>query len=270
MSLRAAALVAVSLLLLAGCAAKPPTGEFKPTTFAPAVSGSVVTVFQPFAGANPASQAPPPANGPTQCAQNNATDPTGGQIPPGTLPAKCKGPYTTFALHADGLPMGSGSGYKLYAVGPGFEYEVCTVQIADTKASCTANNTKADMENQVKGVELRMDGFPFAMAKVPGNQTLVVNPAIAALKVEGSYKGHDLMVTVTGLPANATYKGKLYVADAASPTGFTAKETFDLKEGMTMYTSAEHNIADFAQFHIHVGDSALNLYKADLQTLATK
>lgn len=263
MSLRPVALLAVALFVLAGCAAKQPEGTLVSAEYAPPITGSITTVYQPFANPNPTSGVP--TAGPmTQCGQSNIPGPA--QPTTNQVVKQCKGPYTTFEVHAAGLPAASGSGYKLYAAGPSYEFEICTLQAgADASTgSCTANNTKEDMSAKVKEVQLRMDGF--TVATVPGaktaNQTLMLAPALGSIGVTGTYKGKHLEVTVTGLPANSTYTGKLYVTDAASPTGFTAKESFAITNGVNSYDSPEHNIVDFAEFHLHVGASALNLFKA--------
>jgi hypothetical protein len=257
MSLRILALLAVAALAVAGCAAKPPAGTLKALDYTLPVTGSVVTVYQPFTGQNPTSQAPMGAGDSTQCAQNQVPD----QGASGAVQPKCKGPYTTFDAHVT-LPPPSAGGFKLYAVGPGFEQELATLKAnADPALFVGSANVTEDLSAKVKQVEVRMDGVPVAVAPgTAGNQSFI--PAVTGLTVAGTYTGHHLEVTVNGLPANGTFMAKLYVADAASPTGYTAKEEFEVKDGTTSYDSKDHDIADFAQFHIHVGASMVNLYKA--------
>ncbi|HUR61058.1 MAG TPA: hypothetical protein VM286_01670 [Candidatus Thermoplasmatota archaeon] len=266
MSLRPMALLAVSLFVLAGCADKAPEGTLKSSAYSPPATGSIVAHYQPFTGANQASGIPNGAGQPAQCLQNQVSNPApaGGNPQDQALP-RCKGPYSTFALHADGLPLPSGSGYKLYAVGPGFEKELFAVQATDVKYA-GSTNVSEDLSAKVKEIQLRMDGFTYAAVPgAEGNHTLALAPALATVTAVGTYKGHHLEVTVAGLPGNATYTGKLYVADPASPTGFTAKESFPVQEGLNTYDSAEHDISDFGEFHIHVGASALNLYKGTFE-----
>jgi hypothetical protein len=262
MSLRLAALLAVAAFALAGCAAEPPAGTLKPLDYKLPVGGYVNVVYQPFTGANPTG-AVPTAGPTTQCAQNQAAD------PPGMGPVqRCKGPYTTFAAQAT-LPPPTAGGYKLYAVGPGFELEGFSFKGQDGAYAGSANVTNQDLSSKVKEFQVRMDGVP--LATVPGaagNHTLALAPAIAALTVTGSFTGRHLEVTVAGLPANGTYMGRLYVADPASPTGFTAKEMFEVKEGTTAFESKERDIAGYGEFHLHVGDSMVNLYKAAITPAA--
>lgn len=255
-TLRALALLAVATFALAGCAAKGPSGTLQPLGYEPPISGSVTTVYQPFTGGNPTG-ALPAAGGATRCAQDNATDPTG-MVPV----ARCKGPYTTFAAQAS-LPAPSAAGYRLYAVGPGYELEAFTFQAAGGNYTGSANVTNQDLEAKVKELQVRMGGVTIAVASgAAGTHDLEAAPAIAALSATGAYTGRHLEVTVAGLPANGTYMGRLYVADPASPTGYSAKESFEVKEGATSFDSQERDIADYAEFHIHVGTSMVNLFKA--------
>jgi hypothetical protein len=268
MSLRLLAVLAVATLAAAGCAAKAPAGTLKALDYKLPVTGSIVAFYQPFANPNPTG-AVPTAGPMTQCAQNQVPDPTG-MNPTGAVQPKCKGPYSTFEAHLM-LPDPTAGGYKVYAVGPGYELEVMSLKASGSSYAGTANVTTQDVSDKVRELQVRMDGVVLAVAPgTAGNHTLAVAPAVAALSVTGTYTGHHLEVTVAGLPANGTYMGKLYVADAASPTGYTAKEDFAVGNGKTTYDSKDHNIADFAQFHIHVGTSAVNLYKASIAPNAKK
>jgi hypothetical protein len=268
MSVRPVLLLGVVLAMtLAGCSAKLPTGTLQSLSYAPPLNGSVNEVYQPAANRNPTGVVPM-VGGQTECAQGGVP-----VSPPGaTNPlAPCKGPYSTFDAGFSGLPAPAGSGYKLYAVGPGSELDLGDLKAGTATGSYAlhTNITDRDVHDKVAALQLRMDGFVLATAPgTQGNHTFALAEPIARITVSGTFTGHHLELTVSGLPGNATYMGKLYVADATNPTGFSPKEDFPVHEGTTTYDSKDHAIGDFAQFHIHVGTSALNLYKGSF-ALAT-
>jgi hypothetical protein len=264
MSLRLLAILAVAALAFSGCASKPPAGTLKQLDYQPPVSGSIVALYQPFANPNPSGQVP--TAGPmTQCSQSS--------IPPAAQPTtdpvlpQCKGPFSTFEAHAV-LPDPSAGGYKVYAVGPGYELEVMSLKASGGKYAGTATAPE-DLSAKVQQLQIRMDGVPVAVAPgAAGNQTLMVTPAVAALKVVGTFTGRHLDLQVTGLPANGTYMARLYAKDAASPTGVTPKETFEVREGANAYDAKDMDVGAYAEFHIHVGASAVTLYKAAIEPAA--
>ncbi|MEA3144036.1 MAG: hypothetical protein QOG31_1360 [Thermoplasmata archaeon] len=259
MSIRIVAILAVAALAAAGCAAKAPSGTLKALDYKAPVGGSIVATYQPFVGANPTG-AVPMAGQQTQCAQ--------GSIPPQAQPstdpvvARCKGPYSTFSAQA-ALPEPSAGGYKVYAVGPGYELEVMSLKGSAGSFAGTANVTTEDLSAKVKTLEVRMDGVAVASAPgTAGNHTLALAPTLAGLTVTGTFSGKHLDLSIAGLPANGTFVGRLYAADPASPTGYSPKESFEVHAGTVSFDSPTTNIGDYAEFHIHVGASAVNLYKA--------
>ena len=83
---------------------------------------------------------------------------------------------------------------------------------------------------------------------------------MAAVTATGTYQGKVLNVTVSGLPAAGSFVGRLYTCDPESML-LSIAETFPVNNGGTEFT-APLDIADYAEFHIHVGTSLINLYKA--------
>ncbi|HEX2065357.1 MAG TPA: hypothetical protein VHI93_00955 [Candidatus Thermoplasmatota archaeon] len=258
MSPRLLPLLVVALVAASGCASQGPSGTVKALDYQVPVFGSVLVAYQPFSGANPTGGLP--QGDATQCAHDQLPPPPAGAAP---LPP-CRGPYSDFRLQAT-LPPPASGGYKLYAVGPGFERELAA--LAGEAGSYSAHaNVSQDLSAQVEELQVRMEGLPIAVADgAAGNHTLALAPALGQITVSGTFTGRHLEVTVAGLPANATYVARLYVADPASPTGHTATESFEVRNGVTAH-DAQQDIADFSEFHIHVGTSMVNLYKATLAT----
>src|ERR1051326_4837953 len=190
-SLRVLARLAVATLAAAGCAAKAPHGTLQSLDFKAPLNGYVMATYQPFTGANPTSSVP--TAGPmTECSQSNLP----AQAQPTTDPyvPQCNGPYTIFPSHAS-LPDPSADGYKLYAVGPGFELEAFSFKGSGGSYAGPAPTT-AGLPPKVKKLQIRVDGVTLAVAPgTAGNQTFTLAPALAALSVSGTYTGHHLEVT---------------------------------------------------------------------------
>ena len=79
----------------------------------------------------------------------------------------------------------------------------------------------------------------------------------------------------TSNPAEATVSAMATVEehglrDVFRPMGVTPKETFEVKEGANAFDAKDANIGDYVEFHIHVGTSAVTLYKASIEPPAKK
>jgi hypothetical protein len=116
-------------------------------------------------------------------------------------------------------------------------------------------------------VELRLDDFLYAVAPTgAGLQHFALAPGVNGLTVTGSYVAHNLEVSVSGLAAtNGTYMGMLYLPNPDGTVQSTPTESFPIgADGTFKYESKAHVIGDFVQFHVHFGESKLNLYKAKI------
>lgn len=267
------ALAAVLLFALAGCSSKEPTGKLESLNFATPVMGKADLFYQPFANSNQASGLPSPANSTLQCAQGS--DPTG-QLPV----AHCKGPYTTISVTmSDLFKEGTGQTYQVSLTGPG-KAPLAIGTLAGGAGSpsnvTVAKNVTADLSGKYDKVEVRLNDFLYAVASAgsaaaPAAGSRVTNaltlaPGVNAVTVTGTYTGHHLEVMVANLaPTNETYMGMLYMPNADGTAQSAPTESFAIKgDGTVTYDSQAHAISDFVQFHIHVGESKLNLYKAHI------
>lgn len=256
--------VAVCLLsfTLAGCSDPAPTGKLANLNFATPVGGQAVVDYQPFEGANPGGGAPDPLNGTLQCAQD--------QVPPGPVPSPlppCKGPWTAVQVNlANAAEPGAGT-YNVYLTGPAATpRQIGTLTMTGTNATMAPFNVTQDLSGVYDKVEVRLDDFLLAVAPATeGPQMLALAAGVNTVTAEGTYVGSKLDVTIAGLPAsNATYMGALYLRNPDGSVAAAPAEMFPVTNGPRSYESKAHAIVDFAEFHVHVGDSKVNLYKASI------
>lgn len=195
-----------------------------------------------------------------------ALDPVTSLDPTGVLPIKpCVAASSQMVLSAN-LPSPAGASYNVYLVG-GSAGERSVGDLADGgPGTYILDQTfPEDLTGQHSQLEIRLKGYVVATAPAtPGDQTFQLAP-ISGIKVDAPFEGGQLSLTISGLQENGTYKGRLYTKDPASGAVAPA-EFFDVKNGATIYSAKEGKaIADYAELHIHVGDSSLNLYKASIK-----
>ena len=158
------------------------------------------------------------------------------------------------------LPTPDASGYHVFLTGTAARDLGALVADAANMWELAINYTE-DLSAGVTGVELRMGDLVLATASGgEGTNTFTVASDLAP-SVQGTYRGKVLNVTVGGLPANATYTGRLYALDAESGL-LTPGDFFPLAVGAPSEHEAEINIEEYSEFHVHVGTSSVNLYKA--------
>lgn len=241
----------VALSLLAGCSDSPPSGDLPAGSPGLAIDGNVVAEYTPASsGGNPL---PPPAN----CLQDNSP------VPPPAGATPCVPASSSFKVHFMALPTPDASGYHVFLTGAAARDLGALMANEANMWELTANLTE-DVSAGVTGVELRMGSFVIATASgAEGTNTFAVAEGLGAVSATGTYKGKDLTVTVSGLPANGTYMGRLYTLDEES--GILAPgEFFPITPDTATEFRAELNIGDYSEFHVHVGTSAVNLYKATI------
>jgi hypothetical protein len=237
----------LALAVLAGCNDAPPSGTLSTAASGLGVDGDISIDYQP--AEYPAGQVP--EVGQMLCP------------PPGLGLPECVPPSSTFAAHFMALPTPIAAGYTLVLVGSAGERSLGSLTMDEGNMWNFNTSLNEDLTGQYDTVELRMDAFVFATASAAeGDQAFALANGLTAVQVDGTYKGKLLTVNVSGLPANATYSGYLYTLDEES--GLLSRgNPFPIVNGANEHT-AELNIADYAEFHIHVGTSMVNLYKATI------
>jgi hypothetical protein len=264
------ALVVLSLLLLAslaGCSKAPPHGELAAGEPAFTLDGTSDLKYTAFSsGGNPTGVIPMAGNT-TECAQDQLP-----QDPAQSPVQKCTKASSVVHAHFMTLPAPGADVYELFLTGGTTavkEMDVGQV-MPDANNMWDINKTyPQDLSKHFTTVELRLGSFVVAMspAAQSGSEKFAVPKELAGLDAKGTYKGKMLDVTVSGLPGNGTFVGRLYTQDAKTCL-LTAAETFPLHNGANSFNSTKLNIAQYAEFHIHVGSSLINLYKAKVAASA--
>jgi len=259
-----AVLAILSAALLAGCSAKVPTGTLATVSYAPTVDGGAKVHYEPFSGANQAAGSPADAQ---KCAQDQL---------PGQVPVQhCRGPWTTVAVNVT-APLAGDQAYTAWLVNATGSLKVADLTESNAAAKTAtysgAVNFTKDYTTSFTTLELRLGSLVVATAPTKeGPDAFALAPIASVTVGDATFNGHDLSGTVSGLPGNATFMGMLYLPDADGKAQNDAAESFAISgNGNFHYTSSSHEISDFVEFHIHVGKSKLNLYKASIQQDAKK
>ena len=261
------AFLLLSLLIaaaLAGCSKGPPAGALAAGDPALTVDGTSDLHFQAFSsGGNPTGVIPTAGNT-TQCAQDQLP-----MQPPGM--SKCTPAMSTVHVHFMALPQPEAAGYKVVLTGgTTAEKEREVGELAPGEgAMWDLNKTYSeDLAKHFTTIVVKAGDFVVAQspASQSGKEAFAVPKDYGAITAKGTYKGKALSVDVSGLPGNGTFMGRLYTQDPKTCITSMA-ESFPVKNGANTFT-AKVNIASYAQFHIHVGASLINLYKADIHDKA--
>lgn len=246
-------IVALSLLTFAfaaGCSDGPPSGDLVAIPGAFNVDGSTSTnEYVPESGGMEN-----PAPGGQRICQN---DPTG------TVPA-CIEASSTYAIHFMSLPEPSGEGYKVYQRGGAIEeHHLCDLlRGSGDMWECTMTN-EGDESAQFEALELRMGDLLLATASsAAGSQAFVANPALAAVTVTGSYDGRALDLDIAGLPEGPVYNGRFYTIGLSG--NLTLAESFIVTNGQQKLRTEQADVGDYAEFHIHVGESKVYVYQSTI------
>ena len=251
-SMSRTALVVLALLaftVLAGCSKAPPSGQLSPGPAPLAVDGTATVDY--VQKVRPAGQVP--VLGEDLCSPAP-------QTPPQT---QCVDPSSSFTVHFMALPTPDGT-YELVLANATGTVPLGAL-VADAANMYELNKTVEgeDYTGRFDRLELRMGEFVVATAPAAeGQQTFVLAEGLSAVSATGSYRGKVLNVTVTGLPAGASYSGYLYTLDPASGL-LTRGDPFPIANGANEHT-AELDIEEYAEFHVHVGSSMVNLVKMNI------
>jgi hypothetical protein len=241
-------LAIVAATLLAGCSKAPPSGQLSPGPAPLAVDGTANIVY--VAEERPAGQVP--VVGPELCSP----------VPNPPVP-QCVEASSTFTVHFMALPTPEGT-YEVVLVNATGEVPLGAL-VADANNMYELNKTVEgeDYEGDFERLELRMGGLVLATAATAeGAQAFSLASELAAVTATGSYRGKVLNVTLSGLPSNASYSGYLYTMDPESGL-LTRGDPFPVSNGANEYT-AELDIEEYVEFHVHVGSSMVNLVKMNI------
>lgn len=241
-------LAVLAVTALAGCSKAPPSGELSSGASGVALMSGDISTNEYTPAQYPAGQVPVVGQDPDFC------PPAAPNVP------QCVPASSSFDIHVMVLPTPEADGYKAYLVGAAGELELGIVE-PDAAGMWRANATiPGDVSANYTSIEIRMGSFVFATASsAEGPQPFALAPGLAAVSATGSYEGKTLNVTVSGLPTNGTFVGRLYTCDPESKL-LSVAETFPVANGGNEFV-APMDIADYAEFHVHVGTSLINLYK---------
>lgn len=252
----------LAFTLLAGCSEAPPAGTLTDLSFSPPVAGDASFDYQAFTGDQTSDV--PVVGGNLQC---QAPGPAGPVITP------CKDPYTDIKFNAT-LPLGGDQTWSIYLLNATSELLVTELTEGAAEGNVAvhtgAKNYTEDMTGRYTSVQVRLGSFVYAAADVKegANPVALVREASLVTVTDAKFEGRTLTATVAGLPANATFVGNLYLRDEAGMAHSEPAESFAIDgNGPITYTSSQRNLSEFAEFHIHVGQSKVNLYKAAIQTV---
>ncbi len=256
-------LIAASLLAiaLAGCSDDPPAGELTGSSVAVPVAGTVTLDEQTF-------NEPAPSQGDGATCQARENDPA--------LNQKCTYPYTKLHLHMMSLPdpqageytamLASSSGatmdlgaFDVNGTAPNFMFDLnfdneddCTGEYQDE--GCVLSATYDE-------IHVYLDELLVATAPLQNGAGFVANPAFGGHAFVLTYEGKDATVELSG-NGNFTYELVLYTADETGAT--SAAENYIVTVGSNEVT-AELEFDQYAEAHIHVAGTKVNLAKASAE-----
>ena len=245
-------LAVLAVTALAGCSKAPPSGELAAGASGVSIDGNGVVDY---------TAAQYPAGGVPVVGQQLCS-PTP-QAPPQT---QCVPASSAFTVHFMALPDPAGATYEVVLANASGTLPVGAL-VMDANNMWGVNKTfeGEDYTGSFDRLELRLGDVVLATAPAgEGTNTFALDAGLSGISATGAYRGKELNVTVSGLPANGTYTGYLYTLDENSGL-LTRNEPFPIRNGGNEYT-APLDVADYAEFHIHLGTSMVNLYKTTIGT----
>ena len=236
--------------LLAGCSDAPSAGTLvaKDMGLAATISGTADLAY--------VAESHPVDGAPTACV-------------PQAVPVDqghCTQPSSSIHIHfmQGSLPEPDGNGWALYmANGTTDEHQLAALAEKDGMYDYTYNATE-DWSSKYDSVQARMGDFTYATASSKaGKQTFALAPGLPGITVTGTFKGKVLTIDVSGLPGSDTTKFTGWLYEMGPSGNLTRTVSFPVVAGAQSFT-AEKDISDFKEFHIHVGASMVNLYKSTI------
>lgn len=249
-----------SALLLAGCSDAPPSGDLAAGAADITLSGDATFTYQEEVRPTPADVGGNPNPLYEQaCAEDPA--PVG----------QCTEPMTMVEVMLHEAPEPNPNGYTAWLVGGASDpTELEVGAVAMEEGMYTANNSwGVDYTNHFAGIEVRMgESVVLATAgTASGANPFAVAENLGGVSVTGSYEGKTLTFDVSGLPDNGTFEGWLVGipegADDAAPLEHIISIP-GVVNGPNEF-KASKNINAYAEFHIHVAGSKINVYHTAIE-----
>lgn len=246
-------------LVLAGCSDAPPSGEF--TTDRNNLEGLMGNVQVTYEErVRPASDVPP--------VEDAVCLPSGVPVQEG----QCREPFTNVTGAFTGLPDPGANDYTVQFTSSAAANE--SLPVGALVPNATANGTGAydlpfvSFEENYEGAydtaELRAGDVLVATAGLAeGDNTFTLDPALTSLSAAGAWKGKELTVTVSGAQPGVAYTGYLYEEDDAGV--MTQAESFPIPGDGEHVHEATKDIDEFAEFHVHVAGTSLNVAQATIE-----
>lgn len=241
----------LAAVALAGCSDDAPSGEFSSDRHSLTLGTTAEVEIDIQPGEN---------------GYDPGTDPTGGMIPYEDLCAldeaagqadqeQCQDAHTSISVHIMELPdPGSGS-YELVLTGEQ-ERTVGTIQMDENDMWVLEESYEGeDLSGQFNGTEVRYGDLVYARSGASSG-TNMLELVLPGTSFAASYEGRELTVTVSGAPEGVSLTGWLVEENATG--GLEHVEDFTVSGDEVTYT-AENPIDHYAEAHIHVGDSKINL-----------
>lgn len=269
-TMRTELMVAVSLfaVALAGCTDPPPSGEVSGSSVAVPADGNADVDTQGFeAGVPDPSEGENPAYDPCPFAGQAE----GEEVDP-FEEFRCQRPFTKIDVHMMSLPDPQSSTYEVFITDS--KDEATEMKLDDLAANGTGENLMYEMSydntddcadaTEDAGcdhstthdtIEIRLGEILVATAALGGG-SFEANEAFSGTSFVFDYEGDSGVLTLSGAGGNITYEAVLYEATGEGET--TAVETYPVSEGENEI-QAENDIADYAEVHIHVEGTKINV-----------
>jgi hypothetical protein len=253
-------------LVIAGCAAPVPEGTVvaDQEAFSEVTVGNVTVNYTAFH--SPANDTAGGVPGTVGGATGQDVECAGDDAPAGDE-YKCTHPSTAVMVGFPGLPEPGTSTYSAWFVGPEGELEIGPLVFNEhgmhespPQPTWGVNVTfqGENLDGMYESIEVRLGSQPVVRAPASaGTNAFAIVPELASVTATLSWVGMELTASVDGLPEGAEATAWLVVMDPIQ--GELVHETeFPVGNG-TATATAPRPIAEYAEFHVHLGDSKINL-----------
>lgn len=253
----------IAAVALAGCTDEPPSGTFTATT--PQADYSVIGVSVEAQ----AAQNEYPADNPEDEGQVCSADDIFDNDPTGMFPFYCEDAQSTVALTPSGgatLPLaGEPTGYSMFIIrDDGADFELGALDHhGEGHYDFPAQTYEGQDFSLAQEVQLRFGETVVATA--PGNGgNFELAEGLQNISADVNFTGTEINVALTGVPENTPLVAWLVDIDEEGTK--THGVEFLLSSGETSYTLTEEEglVADYEEFHIHVGASSINIAVAPI------
>lgn len=236
---------------LAGCSDAPPSGDLP--AGAPAIdwSAEASAMFQEEV------RNAPEESGPLYdllCEPEDAT---------GTAECQDASSYVNVMLHT--APEPDNNGYTAHWIGGAeepVELDIGALELSDGMYEVERTFDGENYEGHFESIVVRMGALTVGSGPAGGG-AIEINPEFTTASATASYSGKTLTIDASGLPAAST--GWLVASPDGADEGASVEhlEEFEVVEGANEYT-ADRNIDEYDEFHIHIGGSKINIYSTQI------